>query len=300
MAYVDGPSPIALAHRWGGLLAPENTLLAFSTSVALGFRYLETDVRATADGELVCFHDRTLDRTTGERGLLADRTLRDLRPLRIAGEPIATLRQALYEFDDACFSVDLKCREALAPLIRLLTAEPQLAERVCVAGAWDGWLREVREAVPGVATALGWRALVGLVDSSRTGASMPWWVRGAPFAHVPVRLGSVPVLSSRLVDAAHDRGIRVVTWTVDDADEIRAVLAARVDAVVTDRPDTLREVLIGTGNCPRCAVPACCNEGERLGAHEAPGPQHDATRRRRDRRSREDRWVSRAPRRAHR
>lgn len=249
MAYVDGPSPIALAHRGGGLLAPENTLRAFSTSVALGFRYLETDVRATADGELVCFHDRTLDRTTGERGLLAERTLRELSGLRIAGEPITTLRAALHEFD-ACFSVDLKCREALAPLIRLLTAEPQLAERVCVAGAWDGWLREIREAVPGVATALGWRALVGLVASSRTGTSMPWWVRGAPFAHVPVRLGSVPVLSSRLVEAAHDRGIRVVTWTVNDADEIRAVLAAGVDAVVTDRPDTLREVLIGTGAWP--------------------------------------------------
>lgn len=255
MAYVEGPSPIALAHRGGGLLAPENTMRAFATSVALGYRYLETDVRATADGELVCFHDRTLERATGARGPLAARTLAQLRGLRVGGEPIPGLREAMHEFDQACFSVDLKCREALGPLIELLTAEPGFAERVCVAGAWDGWLREVREAVPGVATALGWRALTGLIAASHGGAAVPWWVRGAPFAHVPVRLGAVPVLSRKLVAASHERGIRVVTWTVDEAHEIRAVLTAGVDAVVTDRPDTLREVLIATGDWPAMRAP---------------------------------------------
>lgn len=250
MAYVDGPSPIALAHRGGGLLAPENTLRAFAASVALGYCYLETDVRATADGALVCFHDRTLERTTGARGALADRTLSQVRELRVGGEPIATLHEALHEFGDTYFSVDLKTRESLPPLIELLTAHPGFAQRVCVAGAWDGWLRTLREAVPGVATALGWRALFGLITASGAGAAMPWWVRGAPFAHVPVRLGGRRVLSPRLVEAAHLRGIRVVTWTVDDPDEIRTVLAHGADAVVTDRPDTLREVLIGLGSWP--------------------------------------------------
>lgn len=250
MAYVDGGAPMALAHRGAGLLAPENTLRAFATSVALGYRYLETDVRATADGELVCFHDRTLDRATGERGLLASRTAEQLRGLRVDGEPIASLTEALHEFGDTCFSVDLKSRDALAPLIELLRARPRFAERVCIAGAWDGWLREVRQAVPGVATALGWRALTGLITASRTGTAVPWWVRGAPFAHVPVRLGAMPVLSRGLVEAARERGIRVVTWTADDHPSIRAVLATGVDAVITDRPDTLREVLIGTGDWP--------------------------------------------------
>ncbi|MDO5698113.1 MAG: glycerophosphodiester phosphodiesterase family protein [Dermatophilus congolensis] len=254
MAYVDGPAPIALAHRGGGLLAPENTMLAFATSVALGYRYLETDVRATADGELVCFHDRTLDRATDGTGPIGDRTLAQLRTVSVDGEPIATLEEALHEFDQACFSVDLKCREALAPLIRMLAGRPHFAERVCVAGAWDGWLREVREAVPGVATALGWRALTSLVTASHVGAAVPWWVRGAPFAHVPVRLGGIAVLSPRLVEIAHELGIRVVTWTVDEADEIRRVLAAGVDAVVTDRPDILREVLISTGDWPAMRV----------------------------------------------
>src|SRR6478735_1221909 len=65
MAYGEGPGPIAIAHRGGAGLGVENSMQAFARSTALGVRYLETDVRVTADGELVCFHDATLDRVTG-------------------------------------------------------------------------------------------------------------------------------------------------------------------------------------------------------------------------------------------
>ena len=92
MAYGSELGPIALAHRGGASLAPENTLAAFGLSTALGIRYLETDVRLTADGELVCFHDATLDRVTDGRGPVARHTLASLRQLRVLGrEPIPTL-----------------------------------------------------------------------------------------------------------------------------------------------------------------------------------------------------------------
>ena len=68
MAYGSGPTPLALAHRGGAALAAENTLAAFGLATDLGFRYLETDVRLTADGHLVCFHDATLDRATDHAG----------------------------------------------------------------------------------------------------------------------------------------------------------------------------------------------------------------------------------------
>ena len=61
MGYGAGISPIGLVHRGGGALAPENTLAAFASSVGLGYRHLESDVRLTADGRLVLFHDATLD-----------------------------------------------------------------------------------------------------------------------------------------------------------------------------------------------------------------------------------------------
>jgi glycerophosphoryl diester phosphodiesterase len=244
MAYGSGPAPLALAHRGGASLAPENTLAAFSMATALGFRYLETDVRITADGELVCFHDATLDRVTQGRGRVRRHTLSSLRRLTVGGrEPIPTLAEALEAFPEARFTVDLKDREAIAPLSRLLR-QRGMRERVCVAGAWDGWLAAVRAEAPGVRTALGWRALSGLVCTARAGMPPPRRFATAEFAHVPLRLGRVPVFVERLVEVAHRIGVRVVVWTVDDPAQMARLLDAGVAGIITDRPDVLREVLV--------------------------------------------------------
>ena len=85
-----------------------------------------------------------------------------------------------------------------------------VAERVCIAGAWDGPLARVRGEVPQVATALGWRSLTALLMCARTGVRPPSALATAPFAHVPVRLGRVPILVGRLVAMSHDIGVRVV------------------------------------------------------------------------------------------
>ena len=67
-------SPIAIAHRGGDEVAPENTVAAFQHAWSLGFRVLETDVHVTADGVLIAFHDADLERLTGRPGVLADRS----------------------------------------------------------------------------------------------------------------------------------------------------------------------------------------------------------------------------------
>ncbi len=245
MAYADASGPIALAHRGGGGLAPENTLAAFALTTDLGFRYLESDLRLTADGHLVCFHDATLDRVTDARGPISARTLEELRHVRVAGrERIPTLEEALEAFPEAYFSVDLKDERAIAPLIAAL-GRPGVADRLCIAGAWDSWLVDVRREVPGVATTLGWRSLTTLIACARAGIRPPRHVATAPFAHVPVRLGRLRIHVERVVEMAHDLGIRVVTWTIDDSDTMHHLLDLGVDAVITDRPDVLRAVFVG-------------------------------------------------------
>lgn len=246
MAYASYAGPLAIAHRGGAALAPENTLAAFSRSVALGVRYLETDVRLTADGELVCFHDETLDRVTGHRGKVRSRTLAELRGIRVGCEPICTLREALDAFPDARFTVDLKDGAAIAPLAAVL-AERSVGERVCVAGAWDGWLARLRELVPHAHTALGWRSLATLISCARSGVRPPARVATAAYAHVPVRLGRLPVFADRLVEHSHALGIRVNVWTVDDPHLMDRLLDAGVDGIITDRPDLLREVMVRRG-----------------------------------------------------
>ena len=135
MAYGAETGPIAVAHRGGAGLAPENTLAAFALATALGVRYLETDVRVTADGELVCFHDARLDRVTGRAGPLRRHTLTAF--VRHCASAVRsrsrTLDGGLDAFPSARFTVDLKDHDAIAAA-RHAAAAPDFAERVCVAG----------------------------------------------------------------------------------------------------------------------------------------------------------------------
>ena len=65
------PSPIIIAHRGASGLAPENTLPAFALAYELGVRWIELDVRLTADGWPVVIHDASVVRTTNGRGPVA-------------------------------------------------------------------------------------------------------------------------------------------------------------------------------------------------------------------------------------
>ncbi len=247
MTYGEGHGPLAIAHRGGAGLAQENSLAAFALASALGLRYLETDIRVTCDGNLVCFHDEMLERVTSATGPVRSKSLRQLRALRINGtEPIPTFDEALDSFPDQYFSVDLKDEDGIEPLVKSLRRKG-VAGRVCIAGAWDGWLDQVRSEVPEVTTALGWRSLSALLLCAQTGVRPPKALATAPFAHVPVKLGRIPIFIERLVAMSHDLGVRVVTWTVDDPAVMRRLLDAGVDAIITDRPDVLREVLIQRG-----------------------------------------------------
>jgi Glycerophosphoryl diester phosphodiesterase family len=165
--------PMAIAHRGGAALAPENTLQAFRLAASLGFRYLETDVRATRDGRLVCFHDPTVDRVTGAHGRLNRYRANVLGRLLVNGvEPIPTLAEALDELPDCNFTLDIKEAAVVGPLAELLRSRRDVG-RVCVAAAWDGWLDRLRALVPGVQTALGWRSLTAFVCRSRAGTRPP-------------------------------------------------------------------------------------------------------------------------------
>jgi len=252
-SYGDHTGPLAIAHRGGMGLAPENTLAAFGRATALGLTYLETDVHTTRDGHVVCFHDADLRRVTGHPGRVADLDLADLRRLRVHGtERIPTLAEAMGTHPRTRFAIDLKDEASIASMARLLRANPRWAERVLVAGAWSRWLSRLQDEAPGVTTALGWRSLTTLIACSK-GRVRPVGLSsaGGAFAHVPMRLGRLPIHSARVIARAHDLGIRVVVWTVDDPGTMRTLLDAGVDGIITDRPDVLREVLVSRGQWAR-------------------------------------------------
>ncbi|HEX2809812.1 MAG TPA: glycerophosphodiester phosphodiesterase family protein [Kineosporiaceae bacterium] len=239
--------PYAVAHRGGGGLATENTMLAFERSSALGIRYLETDVQITSDGVCVAFHDASLARMTGARARVKDLSWRELRGLRlIGGQSIPRLDEALEAFPDTRFTVDLKDPRGIGPLA-LTLRRTRANRRVCVAGSADRWLADVRAVMgTGVTTAMGWESLTRLATAARLGVR-PVGVVKAPFAHVPLRLRWVPVFVDRLVAMAHDLGAQVLVWTVDDPGRMHRLLDAGVDGIISDRPDLLRDVLVSRG-----------------------------------------------------
>ncbi len=244
--YLDHPAVIPFAHRGGSADGIENTAVAFRRAAGLGYRYFETDVHTTADGRLVAFHDATLDRVTDARGRIADLPWSEMRQARVAGkEPLPLFEELLEEFPQARWNIDIKAESALVPLIDLVRRSGTW-DRVCIGSFSEARVaRAARLAGPRLATSYGVRGVLGLRLRS---FGIPAAVRaGAVCVQVPESQGGVRMVDARFVRAAHDRGLQVHVWTVNDADRMADLLDLGVDGIMTDHLETLRTVLTDRG-----------------------------------------------------
>ncbi|MET9668579.1 glycerophosphodiester phosphodiesterase [Streptomyces sp. NPDC006475] len=244
--YLDHPSVLPFAHRGGAADGIENTTAAFRRAAGLGYRYFETDVHTTADGKLVAFHDSTLDRLTDTKGRISDLPWSEIQQAKVAGkEPLPLFEELLEEFPEARWNIDIKAEPALVPLVDLVRRAGAW-DRVCIGSFSEGRVaRAMRLAGPRLATSYGVRGVVGLRLRS---FGIPAAVRmGAVCAQVPESQGGVHVVDRRFVRSAHDRGLQVHVWTINDADRMAALLDLGVDGIMTDHLETLRTVLTARG-----------------------------------------------------
>ena len=254
--YFDRP-PLALAHRGGAAYAPntgiENTVRAFRNAVDLGYRYLETDVHATSDGHLVAFHDERLDGVSDGHGRIAQLPWSEVQQARIGaggGEPVPELPELLETFPAARFNIDIKAAGAVAPLAEAIVRHGA-QDRVCVGSFSDRRLAAFRRlAGPRVATAAGPLGTAAL----RLGPGWltrwlctPAQVLQVPPSH-PAGSRAIRLVTPALLGTAHRLGKQVHAWTVDEAEEMHRLLDLGVDGIVSDRIDTLRDVLIARGD----------------------------------------------------
>lgn len=248
--FLDHPGPIAFAHRGGAGELPENTLVAFEAAVRLGYRYVETDVHATADGVLLAFHDDRLDRVTDRAGRIAEMPYSEVAPARVAGrEPIPRLEDLLAAWPDLRVNIDPKADGAVRPLIDVIRRTGAI-DRVCVGSFSGRRLARVRAALgPRLCTSLGPRGVAALRAASLRGPGLARLVRaeGAACVQVPVGRGRLRIVDGRLLRAAHALGLPVHVWTVDDPTEMATLLDLGVDGLMTDRPAVLRDVLAARG-----------------------------------------------------
>lgn len=244
------PEFIPMAHRGGALLLDnmgiENTETAFGNATRMGFSYLETDVHATVDGQLVAFHDPDLGRVTDTPGFIADLTLDEVRTVRVGGrEVVPTLDELLDSFPDARFNIDLKATGAVSLLVEAITRH-NAQDRVCVGSFASSRLRRFRHLMPAVTTAATMTEVMAMAAGRVRRRSRAEVVFQIPMSHVvgPV---TVPLVTARTVAAVHAAGRKMHVWTIDDADTMHALIDLGVDGIVTDRPDLLKAVLIARG-----------------------------------------------------
>jgi glycerophosphoryl diester phosphodiesterase len=248
----NGGRPIGFAHRGGARMADlvglENTMVAFEAAVRLGFRYVETDVNATADGVLLAFHDRTLERSCDLAGVVAELPYTTVQRARLGGrEPIPQLSEVLTTWPELRLNIDCKAPQAIRPLIRTLEAH-RAWDRVCLASFSVRSLSMLRHRLgPRVATSYGKPGVAALRFLPGRALRIAALGPGGLAAQVPPSYGPLTLVTPAVVERAHDLGKHLHVWTVDDADEMGRLLDLGVDGIFTDRPDVLRDVYRSRG-----------------------------------------------------
>lgn len=245
----SGPVEI-VAHRGASDDAPENTLAAVDEAVAQRADTVEVDVQRTADGELVLLHDATLARTTDVEQVFPDRalapvgafTLAELRRLdagswfgpRFAGEQIPTLAELLDRTGDrAALLLELKDPALYDGIEGEVAAAVAGAPRVAVQSFDHDAMRRFAGIAPDVEA--GW-----LFSARPTDAQLDAAATVADQVNP-----SSKVVDAALVTAVAQRGLTTGVYTVNEEADMRALIDAGVDRVITDRPAVLREVSQG-------------------------------------------------------
>lgn len=252
-AFLHGPGPAAFAHRGGALEVPENSRAAVRHVIGLGLGYLETDVRATADGVAYLFHDPTVDRVTDGTGRVDSLTSAQVDRLRDAsGEAPLRLDELLAEHPGLRLNIDAKDDRVVEPLVRAVR-EADALDRVGLGSFSDARLARLREMLPGVATSLGRREAVRLVAAARglrpggRWRPVPGPAEGVVSAQLPAQVRGLRVVTPRLLSVAHGIGLAVHVWTVNDPGEMVRLLDLGVDGLISDRPTVLRDILDARG-----------------------------------------------------
>lgn len=224
--------PRFIAHRCGGLLAPENTLAGLRAAAARGFKAVEFDVMLSADGTPLLIHDETLERTTNGCGRVCETSDAELFALDAgAGERIPTLAEAAA----LCGELGLLANVEIKPAAGYELRTGEVVARF-LAAHWSGipplvssFSLEALAAARAVAPQLHYGLLFEIVPAD-------WQALLARFGAVTLNCDAGRV-SDEVLAAAVAACVPVLCYTVNDVDEAQALFARGVTSVFTDRLD---------------------------------------------------------------
>lgn len=227
-----------IAHRGASGRFPENTLSAFRAAIEAGADMCELDVRLSRDGVMVVIHDDTVDRTTNGSGTVARMTFDELRRLSAGArfgsefndQKIPTLDDVFAVMNGRCgLNIELKAFGVERHVCEAIRSHGAFATSIVSAFDWDA-LRHIHYMEPAIR--------IGLLASR--------WPARLLAAATEIEAYSIhprhDLVTEDLCIAAHQRGLSVYTWTVDDPAVMRRLIAEGVDGIMTNYPDRLRSV----------------------------------------------------------
>jgi len=270
IAFWPAPAPVAhpyldamptaraeiIAHGGGQGVRPTNTLIALDTAAAMGADVLEIDVQMTGDGVPIVLHDATLDRTTDLSGSVATMTLVEVRRADAGandlvegadfsgqGIGVPTLEEAFSRHPAARWVLEIKTDtdEAAVAMCDAIHAAGA-TNRVLVGSFHDHALQAFRATCPEVATSTAKNETRMFAIAALLGVSR-FVPTPAVALQIPEAAGGLTLAQPRIINAAHQRGIVVQIWTVNDPADMERLLALGVDGVITDYVEVLRGVI---------------------------------------------------------
>jgi glycerophosphoryl diester phosphodiesterase len=245
----ERPRPIIMAHRGARAQAPENTLASFQLAFTQGADAIELDAKLTADGQIIVFHDSTLDRTTNGTGSLATKTLAELRELdagssfspQYRGEKIPLLEEVFDALGKRLLiNVELKNyatpSDMLVKAVCDLVIRCGLQKQVIFSSFLARNLKLARRYLPEVPRGLlAYRGWMGA------------WARsfGFTFGDYAALHPSVTDVDAREVQRVHRIHRQIYVWTVNNPNDMLRLRNWGVDGIFTDDPALARQVLGG-------------------------------------------------------
>jgi glycerophosphoryl diester phosphodiesterase len=220
-------SVLKIGHRGARAYEPENTLSSFRRAMELGVDAVELDVRKTRDNELVVIHNADVNKTTNGSGLVNELTLDEIkRFVTEKGEKIPTLEEVLDSVGRRVkVLVELKETDIEEQVLNLIRKRG-LIDNVILISFHEDALRKVRELDDGVAT--------GLIYVSHKNP-----IQAALDLKAEYLLPLYRFTHSANVKKAHEKGLKVIVWTINTKEEVAEYRKKGVDGIATDRPDIL-------------------------------------------------------------
>ena len=255
----DLPYPLVIAHQGGDGLWPGDTMYAFEKAAALGVDVLEMDLHITKDNVLVLMHDETVDDTTEGSGALEDMILEEVKrldagfdwtpdggvtyPYRGQGITVPTLEEVFQAFPDYRMTIEIKKTErSMAQPFCALIRQYEMQDKVLVASFHDERMDEFRQVCPEVATSSAQEETRAFVLMSKAFLGRLYSPKFYSL-QVPEESSGITVMTAQFVRAAHERGLHVEPWTIDDPERMQLYIDWGVDGIITDRPDLMLEIL---------------------------------------------------------